>query len=96
MEQGDKPRVFEVHTDLDCLQTWWGLKEIMPNFMSFMCYTAKLLSIEEQYDIWKTQRAQMLHTKGVSRYYELLVKLLSLPDAGITPERKFNETFLRG
>jgi hypothetical protein len=34
--------------------------------------------------------------KGVLRYYELLVKLLSLPDAGITPERKFNETFLRG
>ncbi len=63
MEQGDKPRVFEVHTDLDCLQTWRGLKEVMPNFMSFMCYTAKLLSIEEQHDIWKTQRAQMLHTK---------------------------------
>jgi hypothetical protein len=35
----------------------------MPNFMSFMRYTAKLLSIEGQHDKWKTQRAQILHTK---------------------------------
>ncbi len=35
LEQGDKPRVFEVHTDLDCLQTWRGLKEVHAQFHEF-------------------------------------------------------------